>query len=51
LGAQTVGSAMRFAGHVLLMLLSLAAAAWVLLMSALCIGDACSEELTVRWWA
>ena len=42
---------MQAAIDALLMLLSLAAAAWVLLLSALCIGSGCSEELTVRWWA
>lgn len=35
----------------ILVLVSLAAAAWVLLLSALCIGDSCSEDLRVRWWA
>jgi len=35
----------------LYILLSLAAAAWALLLSALCIGDSCCEDLRVRWWA
>jgi hypothetical protein len=35
----------------LLAIVALVAAAWALLLSALCIGDACSEDLTVRWWA
>jgi hypothetical protein len=28
-----------------------AAAAWAVLLSAVCIGDACSEDLRVTWWA
>ena len=28
-----------------------AAAAWAVLLSALCIGEACSEDLRVTWWA
>ena len=35
----------------LLVSLALAAAAWALLLSALCIGDSCPGDLTVRWWA
>ena len=35
----------------LLAIVALVAAAWALLLSALCIGEACSEDLTVRWWA
>ena len=35
----------------LYILVSVAAAAWALLLSALCIGESCSEDLRVRWWA
>jgi hypothetical protein len=49
-----VGERRRLVGHAfdaLLVLVAFAAAAWALLLSALCIGDACTEDLRVRWWA
>jgi hypothetical protein len=42
---------MQRALDALLVIVALAAAAWALLLSALCIGDSCPEDLTVRWWA
>ena len=42
---------LRIGSAVLCALGAWAAAAWAVLLSALCIGDACSEDLRVTWWA
>ena len=45
------GRGLRIASAVFGALGAWAAAAWAVLLSALCIGEACSEDLRVTWWA
>jgi hypothetical protein len=45
------GRGLRIASDLFGALGAWAAAAWAVLLSALCIGDACSEDLRVTWWA
>jgi len=45
------GRGLRIAWAVFGALGAWAAATWAVLLSALCVGDACSEDLRVTWWA
>ena len=45
------GRGLRIASAVFGALAAWVATAWAVLLSALCIGDACSEDLRVTWWA